>query len=93
MPLLTYHTTLPLDLWDIVQSFLDAMRGLLWYLTAFLAAGIYFPNGGVVTPTRAQYLLGLGGPFHYIPSRLRMANRKVFPPRNRGHNRVNHLYS
>lgn len=60
MPLLTYHSALPLDLWDIVQSFIDAMCGLLWYLTAFLASSIYLPNGGVVTPAHAQYLLGLG---------------------------------
>jgi hypothetical protein len=93
MPLLTYHSTLPQDLWDIVQSFIDVMHGLLWYLTAFLASSTYFPNGGVVTPTHAQYLLGLGEPLHSIPSLLRKANRKVYSHRNRGHNRVNHLYS
>lgn len=93
MPLLTYHSALPLDLWDIVQSFIDAMCGLLWYLTAFLVSSIYLPNGGVVTPTHAQYLLGLGEPLHSFPSLLRKANRKVYSLRNRGHNRVNHLYS
>lgn len=61
MPLLAYHSSLPLDFWDIWRSLVDAMTGLVWYLTAFLASSSLW-SGGVpgVKVVSAQYLLGLG---------------------------------
>ncbi|EKM81296.1 hypothetical protein AGABI1DRAFT_112961 [Agaricus bisporus var. burnettii JB137-S8] len=64
MPLLSYNSALPLDLWDSVESFYNVMRGSFYYLTAFLASSSVFSNGasgGIgIKGANAQYLLGLG---------------------------------
>ncbi|TFK45129.1 ceramidase [Crucibulum laeve] len=58
MPLLSYHSALPLDFWNLPQRAFNAMTGLVWYLTAFLASSTLVPYGAQVAS--AQYLLGLG---------------------------------
>jgi neutral ceramidase len=62
MPLLAYHRALPLDLWNCVQAFHNAMAGAFFYLTAFLASSSLLPNGvvGGLQGVNDQYLLGLG---------------------------------
>jgi neutral ceramidase len=62
MPLLPYHSALPLDLWDLLHSPFRAMNGFVWYLTAFLASTSVFGGNGVQVGA-AQYLLGLGESF------------------------------
>jgi hypothetical protein len=59
MPLLSYHSALPLDLWDLPASLFKAMTGLVWYLMAFLASRSNFSGNGA-GGVAAQYLLGLG---------------------------------
>ena len=52
---------LPLDFLDLLHSLIDAMNGLLWFLTVLLGSSSFFPNGTPgVQLTSAQYLLGLG---------------------------------
>lgn len=55
MPLLSYHSALPLDFWDLIRSLFDTMTGIVWYLTAFVASTSLFQP-----MVSAQYLLGLG---------------------------------
>ncbi|KAF9461830.1 Neutral/alkaline nonlysosomal ceramidase [Collybia nuda] len=57
MPLLSYHSALPLDFWDLVHSLFDTMTGIVWYLTAFVASTSLLQPPTMVS---AQYLLGLG---------------------------------
>ncbi|KAF8922013.1 Neutral/alkaline nonlysosomal ceramidase [Mucidula mucida] len=54
MPLLSYNSALPLDLFDVVRSICNSMVSLLWYATALVAA--IAPTTGVA----GQYQLGLG---------------------------------
>ncbi|RDB20798.1 Neutral ceramidase [Hypsizygus marmoreus] len=61
MPLLSYHSALPLDFWDLLRSLFETMTGIIWYLTAFVASTSLFggkPLG--IQAVSAQYLLGLG---------------------------------
>jgi hypothetical protein len=67
MPLLSYHSALPLDLWDLLASSFKTMAGLLWYLYAFLASTSLF-NGNNAEGVAAQYLLGLGESFKPVPN-------------------------
>lgn len=61
MPLLAYHSALPIDFWDLLVSISEAMSNMLWYLTAFLASGSVLSNGSPgMQGAYAQYLLGLG---------------------------------
>ncbi|KAF8883297.1 Neutral/alkaline non-lysosomal ceramidase-domain-containing protein [Infundibulicybe gibba] len=61
MPLLAYHSALPLDFWDLLHSLVEAMSSFFWYLTAFLASSSLFPlNSAPINVASAQYLLGLG---------------------------------
>lgn len=61
MPLLSYHSALPLDLWNLPRTLYDTMAGVIWYLTAFVASTSLF-NGAPMgfQAVSAQYLLGLG---------------------------------
>jgi neutral ceramidase len=59
MPLLSYASALPLDLWDLLHSPFRAMTGLVWYLTAFLTSTSVFSGNGM-QGVAGQYLLGLG---------------------------------
>lgn len=61
MPLLSYHSALPLDLWNCVETLYNAMTGAFFYLTALLASSSVLPSGvGGIRGANAQYLLGLG---------------------------------
>jgi neutral ceramidase len=62
MPLLSYNSALPLDLWNSVEGIYNVMKGSFYYLTAFLASSSVLSNGatGAIKGTNAQYLLGLG---------------------------------
>jgi len=61
MPLLSYHSALPIDLWDLPRALYDTMTGIVWYLTAFVASTSLFHGTPVgIQAVSAQYLLGLG---------------------------------
>jgi len=61
MPLLTYHSALPIDFWNILVSISETMSKVFWYLTAFLASSSVLPNGTAqIQGAYGQYLLGLG---------------------------------
>lgn len=61
MPLLSYHSALPLDLWEIPRTFYETMAGIVWYLMAFVASISLFDGTTMgVQSVSAQYLLGLG---------------------------------
>ncbi|KAF5374642.1 hypothetical protein D9615_008931 [Tricholomella constricta] len=61
MPLLSYHSALPLDLWNLPRALYDTMTGIVWYLTAFVAATSLFSETPMaIQAVSAQYLLGLG---------------------------------
>lgn len=62
MPLLSYHSALPLDLWNCVETLYNTMAGAFFYLTAFLASSSVLSNKvvGGIQGANAQYLLGLG---------------------------------
>jgi neutral ceramidase len=62
MPLLSYSSALPLDLWNSLEGFCNIMKGSFYYLTALLASSSVLSNGaiGAIKGTNAQYLLGLG---------------------------------
>lgn len=58
MPLLSYHSALPLDFWDLLYNVCNTMTRLLWYLAAFGGAAPVIQGG--IQPVVGQYLLGLG---------------------------------
>jgi len=70
MPLLAYHSALPIDFWDLLVSISEAMSNMFWYLTAFLASTSVLSNGGSgIQGAYAQYLLGLGEHLKYVYAR------------------------